>query len=272
MTKIKVGILAEGKTPIDRRVPITPMQVKQVQSDLSNVEILCQKSALRSFSDQEYIDVGVQLSDSMDDCDILLGIKEVQIDELIPEKTYMFFSHTVKKQIHNRELLKEIINKKIKLIDYECLTTPNGNRVVAFGRYAGIVGGYNGILTFGKRYNLFSLRRAHQCHDLDDLKSEFKKTVLPQLKISIIGGGRVAKGAMEVLLGMGVRRVTPSVFLSERFNEPVFTQLNARDYNKHKQGNEFSRRDFYQHPDNYDSDFNKYSKVTDILIAAALLA
>lgn len=269
MSKIKVGILKEGKIPVDKRTPITPEQSNELKTKFPDIELFVQKSSIRCFPDKAYFENGIEVVDDLSQCNILLGVKEVPVHELIADKTYFFFSHTYKEQPHNRKLLREILKKRIRLIDYECLTTPGGHRIVAFGRFAGIVGAYNGILTFGKRYNLFNLRRAHECHDLEDLKKEFTKINLPSVKIVLTGGGRVAKGAMEVLLGMNVLKVSPHNFLHKTYKTPVFTQLNARDYNKHKEGKSFVREEFYKYPERYEGDFLKYTTEADILIAGA---
>lgn len=264
----KIGVIKEGKVPIDRRVPLTPKQAKFIQ-DHFNVEVSIQSSDIRCFSDDDYRNVGLPIVDSVEDCDIILGVKEVPMDKLVPNKTHFFFSHTIKKQDYNRELLRSILEKKIRLIDWETLTNESGNRIIAFGRWAGIVGAYNGLWTYGKRTNLFNLKRANECFDYEDLKNEYGKINLPNVKIALTGGGRVTKGAMEVLLEAGISQVTPHDFLSERFDEPVFTQLNSRDYNKRKDGGEFHRNEFYSNPELYEGDFLKYAKVTDILIACA---
>ena len=269
MTKIKVGILKEGKIPVDHRVPITPAQAKTIQSNMDGVEVVCRNSDIRCFNDESYNQNGITLSDDVSSCDVLFGVKEVPIPELIADKTYFFFSHTIKKQDYNRDLLREVLKKKIRLIDYECLTNKDGQRIIAFGRYAGIVGAYNGIWTYGNRYNLFHLRRAHECFDLEDLKSEYSKVKLPRIKIAITGGGRVAKGAMEVMYGMKIRKVSPAEFISEYFDEPVYTQLNNRDYNKHKDGKPFNRGEFFEHPEDFEHDFKQFYQSADMLIAAA---
>lgn len=264
----KIGLIREGKIPVDRRVPLTPSQAQQVR-DSFDVELVVQTSDIRCFSDQDYREVGLEVADSVEDCDVILGVKEVPLDMLVPGKTHFFFSHTIKKQEYNRNLLRAILDKKITLIDWETLVNENGNRIIAFGRWAGIVGAYNGLWTYGKRYNLFSLRRAHECFDYQDLKKEYQKVNLPNIKIAVTGGGRVAKGAMEVLHGVGIRKVTAHDFLEKTFSEPVFTQLNSRDYHKHVDGAEFHRSEFYDNPDLYQGDFLKYAKVTDLLIASA---
>lgn len=269
---MKIGIVKEGKVPIDRRVALNPQQAKLVKEKFDNVEVVCQPSDIRCYTNEDYQNAGIILQDSLDDCDVILGVKEVPIPELIAAKTYFFFSHTIKKQPYNRELLRTILEKNITLIDYETLVNEDNQRIIAFGRYAGIVGAYNGIWTYGKRYNLFDIRRANECLDLDDLKTEYKKVNLPKIKIVITGGGRVAKGAMEVLHGMGIRKVSPADFLKERYDEPVFTQLSSRDYHIHKEGNKFDLGEFYNNPGNYKGDFLKYATAADLLIASAYWA
>ena len=269
MQSIKIGILKEGKIPVDHRVPLTPAQAHNVERLFPDVKVTVQKSPVRCFDDKEYTDEGIEIVDNILDCDILLGVKEVPIVELCEDKTYLFFSHTTKKQPYNRELLREILRKNIRLIDYEMLMDKKGNRLVAFGRYAGIVGAYNGIWAYGKKYKLFNLRRAYTCKNLADLKTEFSKVKLPPIKIVLTGEGSVSKGAMEVLFGMGIRKVGPEEILNQEFEEPVYTQLGNNDYNSRIDGEEFSRLDFYENPKKYKGDFLKFAHKADLLIAAA---
>ena len=209
---IKIGLIREGKIPVDSRVALTPEQVVDLQIKFSEVEVIVQTSDIRCYSDSEYAEKGITVKENIDECDILLGIKEVPVDQLIAEKTYLFFSHTIKKQPYNRQLLQEILKKNIRLIDYEVIRDKKGRRLVAFGRYAGIVGAYNGILTYGIRYNLFNLKRAKDCFDYNELKNEYKKVKLPPVKIVITGTGRVGQGAVEVLEGMRIKRIWPKDF------------------------------------------------------------
>jgi len=266
---MKIGIIKEGKVPIDRRVALNPEQAKAVEDKFVNVQVVCQPSDIRCYADAAYEQAGVELQEDLSTCDVILGVKEVPIPKLMSNKTYFFFSHTIKKQSYNRELLRSVLDKKIRLIDYETLVDANGQRIIAFGRYAGIVGAYNGIWTFGKRYNLFNIRRANECRDLDDLATEYSKVKLPKIKIVITGGGRVAKGAMEVLHGIGIRKVTPAKFIDEIFDEPVFTQLSSRDYHCRKDGGSFNREEFYRKPGLYEGDFLKFARNADLLIASA---
>ncbi len=180
-----------------------------------------------------------------------MGVKEVPIPNLIAGKTYLFFSHTIKKQAYNRDLLRSILQKDIRLIDYERLTDAQGNRVVAFGRFAGIVGAYNGLYAYGKKLGLYDIRRAKDCFDMEDLKREFSKIKLPPIKVALTGGGRVANGAVEILEGVGIRRIAPEAYLKQTFAEPVYTQLEVTDYNRKADGSAFEKEEFYQHPERF---------------------
>lgn len=266
---MKIGIIKEGKVPIDRRVPLSPTQIKQIVTDYPQLEFSVQSSEIRCFKDSEYEKLDIPIVDDLSNCDIILGVKEVPLENLMPNKKYFFFSHTIKKQPYNRELLNVILDRKIELIDWETLRNSDGQRVIAFGRWAGIVGAYNAIWTFGRRYNLFNIRRAHQCFDLEDLKREYERVNLPKIKIALTGGGRVSKGAMEVLHGIGIKKVSPKNFLEHEYNEPVFTQLNSRDYHFRREGGDFNRHEFFDHPEKYQGDFRKFTHVADILIAGA---
>lgn len=269
MKPVTIGLIREGRIPPDKRVPFTPLQVEEIMQRYPDVKVVCQASEVRGFRDQEYAELDVPVANNLSDCDIIMGIKEVQIPDLVAHKTYLFFSHTIKKQPYNKKLLQEILKKKIRLIDYEALRDSQGNRLVAFGRYAGIVGAYNGLWTYGNKHKLFSLRRAFECFDINDLKIEIRKVVLPPIKIVLTGAGRVAKGAMESLDTAGIRKVGPQEFLNQTFHEPVYVQLSSADYHVRKEGGHFNREEFHQHPDRYTSRFVDFTKVTDLLLAGA---
>ncbi|NDK56955.1 NAD(P)-dependent oxidoreductase [Pontibacter fetidus] len=269
MTRVKVGIIKEGKIPVDKRVPLTPKKCMEAMHEFSDLEVIVQPSEVRCFSDQEYVELGVNLQQDLSGCDVLMGVKEVPLNQLIPNKTYFFFSHTIKKQPHNAKLLRAVLDKNITLIDYELLTDNDGHRVVAFGRYAGIVGAYNGILTYGKKHKIFDLKPAYLCHDMDDMQEEFFKVKLPPIKIAVTGGGRVAGGAMEVLNMMGIRKVSVFDYLYKQFTEPVYAQLHSGDYNTRPDVEVWDSPDFYAHPELYQSTFRKFTKVTDLLMACA---
>jgi alanine dehydrogenase len=269
MKSIKLGLIREGKIPPDKRVPFTPLQTEEIEQRFAHVKVICQKSEVRCFADEEYKVLDIELADSLSDCDIIMGIKEVPIQNLLANKTYLFFSHTLKKQPYNRKLLQEVLKKNIKLIDYETLKDHQGNRLVAFGRYAGIVGAYNGLWAYGKKFKLFELRRAFECFDVNDLKLELRKIKLPPIKIVLTGAGRVGTGAMETLDTAGIRKVNPQDFLTQSFGEPTYTQLSSADYHNRNEGGHFNREEFHLHPEKYTSVFSGYTKVADILLAGA---
>lgn len=266
---IKIGLIREGKTPPDKRVPFTPLQIEEIQQRFPEVKVVCQKSEFRCFKDSEFSDLGIDVVEDVSDCDILMGIKEVPVANLQENKTYLFFSHTIKKQPYNRKLLQEILKKNIRLIDYEGLKDTQGNRLVAFGRFAGIVGAYNGLWAYGKRYHLFELRRAFDCFDINDLKLEIRNIKLPPIKIILTGAGRVAKGAMETLDTAGIRKVNSVDFLMKDFSDPVYVQLSSADYHQRIEGGHFNREEFHKNPDKYKSTFSAFTKVGDLLLAGA---
>lgn len=269
MRKLSIGLIREGKIPPDKRVPFTPSQAEEIQHRFPGVTVICQTSEIRAYHDDEYRERGIEVKEDVSSCDVLMGVKEVKIEDLIAEKTYLFFSHTKKKQPYNRALLREILRKRITLIDYEALKGHHGNRLVAFGRYAGIVGAYNALWTYGRRFNAYSLRRAFECFDINDLKRELRKVKLPPVKIVLTGGGRVGRGAMETLDTADVRKVSPRDFLTKEFEEPIYVQLSSSDYHVRREGGSFNRDEFHRHPERYDSTFNMYTAVADILIAGA---
>lgn len=268
MTTKTIGLIREGKVPPDKRVPFTPAQVEEILQRFPQVQMVCQQSPLRCFTDAEYQEF-VPVQEDLSACDILMGIKEVPVQNLIAGKTYLFFSHTIKKQPYNQKLLAEVLKKKIRLIDYETLKDTQGNRLVAFGRYAGIVGAYNGLWTYGKRYRAYDLRRAHECFDVNDLKLELRKVKLPAVKIILTGSGRVGKGAMETLDSAGIRKVSPQDYLTRTFDEPVYVQLSSGDYHVRREGGHFNREEFHLHPERYISTFKDFAHQTDILMAGA---
>jgi saccharopine dehydrogenase (NAD+, L-lysine-forming) len=267
MEKIKIGLIREGKVPPDHRVPLTPKQCKAIQTLYPNVEIVAQNSPIRAYKDEAYAAEGIRLVEDLAECDIILGVKEVKIEDLIPGKKFLFFSHTIKKQPYNRELLRAILDKKIELIDYEVIKDKYNKRLIGFGRYAGIVGCYNGFRTYGLKHGLFTLKPAHQCKDRKEMETELANVQLPSnTKIVLTGFGRVGHGAVEVIDLLPIKEVTPEEFLSKNFDKPVFTHLEAEDYFGRKDGKPFIKEEFYSTPELYKSTFNRYVATADIYI------
>ncbi len=264
---MKIGILREEKSPVDNRVPLTPMQCKQLQEQYPSLTLFVQSSHVRCFKDAEYQDLGIQLVDDLSNCDVLLGIKEVPITNLIPNKTYFFFSHTIKKQEYNRALLKAMVAKNIEMIDYEVVKNTGGKRVLGFGRYAGIVGAYNGLLAYGLKSERYQLKAAHFCANRAAMDFELNKLKLNNEKIVLTGSGRVGQGALETLRKANIKEVSRDEFLNFTFNEAVFTQLNTEDYHARIDGTVFNKFEFYNQPEFYISTFKEYTKKADIFIA-----
>ena len=267
---MKIGILREGKQPPDKRVPFSPKQCKKLLDKYPELEIMVQPSNIRCYKDTEYLEKGIPVIEDLAGCDVLMGVKEALIRDLIPRKTYFFFSHTIKKQAYNRKLLQEIVKKKIRLVDYEVLTDKNGFRLIGFGRFAGLVGAYNGLLTYGKRHQLFNLKPAYCCKDMNEMFQQLKSVSVPPIKIAVTGGGRVANGALELLHAAGVPKVPVEKYLQkDDFPGPVYVQLNPEDYNLHKNGRTFNLQHFFKHPREFEGNFKRFLPHTDLLIAAA---
>ena len=264
---MRLGILRETKNPPDRRVPLTPAQCNRLHQMYPEIELVVQPSLNRCFKDTEYREAGLPVQENMKECDILLGVKEVDIPALMPGKTYLFFSHTAKEQPYNRKLLQEISRMNITLVDYEYLTRADHSRVVAFGRWAGIVGAYNGLRAYGQRTGAFSLRPAWKLSGLDEMKRVLSNLPVEHTRIILTGGGRVAQGAMEILRAADIREVTPVEYLTDDTKQTRFCRLDPWHYTRHIQGLDFVFDHFVEHPDEYKNAFQPYARKSDMFIA-----
>ncbi|MDE3250313.1 MAG: alanine dehydrogenase, partial [Bacteroidota bacterium] len=188
------------------------------------------------------------------------------VSMLIPHKTYLFFSHTRKQQPHNQALFKAMIEKGITLIDYECLEHDDGQRIIGFGFFAGIVGAHNGMMAYGKRTGLYQLDRVHKQNNFRELMHTYFGLRLPNVKIAVTGSGRVAHGILEIMNLMGIHEVEPDEYLVRRFSYPVYTQLRGADLYGHALTGKYSRDEFHQHPARYRCKFLPYATQTDILM------
>jgi len=264
---MKFGLIREQKNPPDRRVVLSPEACQKVLSAYEEAVIIVEPSPIRTFTDQEYIAARVEVASKMQECDVLLGVKEVPIDHLIPNKKYFFFSHTIKKQPYNRKLLRAILNKNIEMYDHEVITNEKGIRLVAFGRYAGIVGAYNGFRAFGIKNNVYELPKAEKLADQRALISELKKIPLPNIKVLLTGKGRVGNGAKEMLDGMNLMEVGVKDYLETTFDHAVYCQIDVDEYNLRKDGTKGNMQDFFKNPGEYRSNFFRFVKITDFYIA-----
>ncbi|WP_291906618.1 NAD(P)-dependent oxidoreductase [Chitinophaga sp. CB10] len=263
---VQIGLIREEKQPHDNRVAFTPRQCQWIMHHFPQVTLYAQPSPHRCFKDEEYAKAGVIISPNLENCSVLLGIKEVPPASLLPGKTYLFFSHTKKKQPHNREMLQEILRKNIRLIDYECLVHPDGQRILGFGFFAGVVGAHNGLMAYGQKTGLFKLKPVHQSHDFQELISHYFGVKLPPLKIVATGSGRVAAGVLEIMGLLGIKYIPPEEFLMNSYNYPVYTQLKAGELYLRKDEKTYSRADFHAHPDQYDCKFLPFVAASDILM------
>ncbi len=263
---LTIGLIREGKIPADNRVALTPAQCKWLHKNFDSIHLIVQHCSTRCFSDKEYTMAGIEVKEDISECDVLMGIKEVPVDELISSKTYLFFSHTKKAQEHNQKLFQAIIKKNITLIDYECLTHEDGQRILGFGFFAGIVGAHNGMMACGKRTGLFNLNRVYQQKDYRNLIHTYFGLKLPKLKIAVTGSGRVAHGVLEIMNLMGIHEVEPFEYLHKQFDYPVYVDIKGRDLYERKDDGTYNRDDFHLHPEMYKCSFGPFAKQTDILM------
>ncbi|WP_242133373.1 NAD(P)-dependent oxidoreductase [Aestuariivivens marinum] len=264
---MKFAIIKERKNPPDRRVVFSPSKLKDVKTQFPKANFKVEPSDIRIFTDEQYEEAGFEVTDYITDCDVMIGVKEVPVEALIPNKKYFFFSHTIKKQPYNRKLLQAILEKNIELYDHETIVDDRGFRLIGFGRYAGLVGAYNGLRALGLRDKLYSLPKVESLADLDVLKAELDKIKLPNIKILLSGTGKVAHGAQEILNHLGVKEVSDALYLTSQFTEPVYCKVDVMEYSKRKDGKVGNTAEFYSDPSGYESNFMPYAKETDFFIA-----
>ncbi|APY00948.1 NAD(P)-dependent oxidoreductase [Lacinutrix venerupis] len=264
---MKFAIIKERKNPPDRRVVFSPQDLKTLKNNFPEAEIVVESSDIRVFNDSEYQKLGFQVSEDVTDADVMFGVKEVPLDALIPNKKYFFFSHTIKKQPYNRKLLKAILEKNIEMYDHETIVKQNGARLIGFGRYAGLVGAYNGFRALGLRDNLFNLPKVETLRDLDAVKAELDKITVPNIKILLTGTGKVAYGAKEILDHLKIKQVSDALYLTSEFTEPVYVMADVMEYAKRKDGKVGDKLAFYKDASDYESNFMPYAKHTDFFIA-----
>ncbi|GAA0873088.1 NAD(P)-dependent oxidoreductase [Gangjinia marincola] len=271
MSKLTFAFIKERKSPPDRRVVCTPAQLHAADKEFKNADFVVEASDIRVFSDEQYREEGIDVVSDVSQAEVMIGVKEVPIEALIPNKKYFFFSHTIKKQPYNRDLLKAVLEKNIELYDHEVITRKSGARLIGFGRYAGIVGAYNGFRALGLRENLFELPKVEHLPDYAQVKKELKKIApkLPPINIAMTGSGKVAGGIREVLEVLHVHEVKPKEFLQLRQfknTQTVFTRLQVTDYYIRKDGYVPTKTEVFNNPELLHSNFMRFAKVADMLI------
>lgn len=262
---MKIGILREYKSPEDIRVALTPKQCRQLLDSHKDLEIVVEPYAKRCFSDAEYTAEGIALADNLEDCDVLIGVKEVPKERLIEGKIYFFFSHTIKMQDYNLTLMQRLLSQNISMIDHETLAV-NGQRIIGFGRWAGIVGAHYALLMMGKKWKQYDIKPANACKDMDEMLAQYQGLTFPKVKIALTGSGRVGKGALEVLQHAGIKQVSTDDYLNQEFDEAVFTILDTPDLYKNADGSAVVPGHFYENPEEAHNGFTPFAKVTDVLV------
>ena len=261
-----IGLIKEGKVPSDNRVALTPKQCRYLLDQFPSWDIIVESSPNRCYKDKEYQKEGIKVVEDISTAEILFGIKEVPKDQLIANKKYLFFSHTKKAQTYNKALFHVMMDKNITLIDYECLEHEDGQRLIGFGFFAGIVGAHNGIMAYGNRTKEFKLSRVKEVKDYMELVHTYFGLKLPNIKIAITGSGRVAHGILEIMNLMDVQQVEPDEYTSRAYAYPVYVHLKGGDLYRHKATHTYDRNDFHAHPENYHCLFTNYLKHTHILM------
>lgn len=264
---MKFALIKERKNPPDRRVVFSPEKLAEARAQFPQAEFVVESSDIRVFPDSAYKKLGFEVTDDVSDADVLIGVKEVPIEDLIPNKKYFFFSHTIKKQPYNRKLLVAMLDKNIEMFDHETIVKKSGARLIGFGRYAGLVGAYNAFRALGLRDGLFNLPKVETLKDLEDVKSKLDKISVPNIKILLTGTGKVAKGAKEILDHLKIKEVSDAIYLTTKFSEPVYCMADVMEYNVRKDGKVGEKHEFYKDPSGYKSNFMPYAKETDLFIA-----
>jgi alpha-aminoadipic semialdehyde synthase len=285
-----VGIRFEDKYKMEKRVALVPRDVKRLIKN-DDIPVIVQKSAKRVFKEEEYAKVGATISDKLDEAQIIFGVKEMPIDFFENNKTYLFFSHTIKGQDYNMPLLKRMVEKKINLIEYEKITDDSGKRLIFFGRYAGLAGMINSFWSFGQRCKIkgvetpfASLKQSHLYSSLDEakdalsgvadiIKKEGIDSSIAPLVIGITGYGNVSKGAQEIIDLFNNKEITPEELLELRNsnsfdNKTIYKVIFKENHiSKPKNNNvEFELQHYYNHPEEYENNFEQYVPALSILM------
>ena len=264
---MKFAVIKERKSPPDRRVVLTPQSCQNLLNQYPKAQIVVESSDIRAFSNDEYSKLKIKVTNDVSAADVMIGVKEVPIEALIPNKSYFFFSHTIKKQPYNRDLLRAILEKNITLYDHETLVDKTHQRLIGFGYYAGVVGAYNGMRALGLKEHTFKLPKATTLTGRQELNTELDKISLSNIKIVLTGTGRVGQGAKEILDHLKIKKVSVEDFLNTNFTEAVYVQLDVLDYCERIDGKHLGKLDFFQHPEAYCSTFERFSAVADMFVA-----
>ena len=274
-----IGVIKESRLD-ENRTPLVPEHIEKLKSKYPNLKIIVQPSKNRCFTDDEYKIKGAEINEDLSRCSIIFGVKEIDTSVLMNNKTYVFFSHTYKLNkdtlnnaqgtpgMDKKELLKSVLEKKIKLIDYENIRDKNSSRYLGFGRFAGIVGCYNTLNLFLSQNNFQPLARAYKINDYERIKNNLSEVRFPNFKLLVTGDGRVNNGVQELLKYTNIKQVSDEEFLKSNFEYPVYCNLETKDYVIHKNKKPFELKHFIEFPSEYESQTYEYLKVSDLFISA----
>lgn len=262
---MKIGILRETVHNTDARVAIIPQHAKELMQQFPNLIFKVQPSNTRVFTDSDYQNHGAIIDENLNDCDLLIGIKEVDISTIIPEKKYLFFAHVAKKQEANRTYFQELAQKKITLLDFEYFVNRKEERITSFGFWAGFSGLYHAVRAIGIRYNEFLLPNAMELASYENMLESLTQVQIPPIKILVTGDGLTSAGVTETLEKLGVKQIKPAS-LKKTFNQPVYCQLVSSDYIKRIDGKPFYKREYYKSPELYESVFYQFTHYADVYL------
>ncbi len=282
-----IGIRREDKNIWERRVPLTPFHVEQLFRHYS-IQTVLQPFDRRAFSDEEYAKVGARIEEDLNDCPIILAVKEIPPDFLLKDKTYLFFSHTIKGQESNMPMLRRLIKLNCSLIDYESIRNHEGRRKVFFGRFAGLAGMIDAFHVLGKRlealgYETFfsTIKPAYEYHDLAEVKAAIsdlgEKITADQLPdfshpfvVGFAGYGNVSRGAQEIFDLLPHKEIKPKELPGLQYNnETLFYKVIFKEKDLVRPIDvdvDFSLHDYYCYPKRYYSVFERYLPHITLLV------
>lgn len=288
MTKF-IGIRHEDKYKMERRAPLTPGQVEKLVKQ-KKLDFVVQSSAKRVFSEDEYLQAGAEVAEDLKKCSVIFGVKEMPIEFFEKGKTYVFFSHVIKGQSYNMPMLKQMMELKCNLIEYEKVVDEQGKRLIFFGRYAGLAGMINSLWALGLRLKdyrlgtkLSKLKQAKDYHSLNEAKEAVSLVgqqiaedgITSELRpyvVAFTGYGNVSQGAQEILNWLPVKEITPEKLLTLHQRKKLPDNLiykvvfKEEDLVERIDGTPFDLQDYYTHPENYRGKFEQYLPYISVLI------
>ncbi|MBZ3890548.1 Alpha-aminoadipic semialdehyde synthase, mitochondrial [Sciurus carolinensis] len=260
----------------ERRAPLAPKHIKGITN--LGYKVLIQPSNRRAIHDKEYVKAGGILQEDISEACLILGVKRPPEEKLMSKKTYAFFSHTIKAQEANMNLLDEVLKQEIRLIDYEKMVDHRGIRIVAFGQWAGVAGMINilhgmglRLLALGHHTPFMHLGMAHNYRNssqavqaVRDAGYEISLGLMPKsigpLTFVFTGTGNVSKGAQEIFNELPCEYVEPhelkEVSQTGDLRKVYGTVLSRHHHLVRKTDGVYDPVEYDKHPERYISRFN----------------